>query len=117
MCRPRLPRRRRLQTDHRQDFARGGPTSGANLELLCEVHHAEKTYRGARLERSATHWLWYPPAPEGGELEPPPGSIPWRAPVGEHLTAFDLTDLPPPIDETDGTDTSGVRPDGTLPFG
>ena len=44
----------------------------------------------------------------------PPGSIPWRAPVGEHLTAFDLTDLPPP--ELDDATAPRRQPDGTLPF-
>ena len=102
---PGCKRRRRLQADHRHDFHKDGPTSGANLELLCVVHHYEKTHRGARIERTATEWHWYPPAPKPGEPEPPPGSIPWRAPIGEHLTAFDLTDLPEP------------EPDDTLPFG
>jgi hypothetical protein len=105
---PGCKRRRRLQADHRHDFHKHGPTSGANLELLCVVHHHEKTHRGARIERTATEWHWYPPPPKPGEPEPPPGSIPWRAPIGEHLTPFDLTDLPEP-DEPE--------PDDTLPFG
>ncbi len=92
---PGCRRRRRLQADHRHDFAKRGPTSNANLELLCEKHHAEKTNRGARIARTDTEWHWYPPPPAPGEPEPPPGSIPWRAPIGEHLTAFDLHDLPP----------------------
>ena len=77
---PGCKRKRRLQADHRHDFHKGGPTSGHNLELLCDVHHDEKTHRGAVIERTATEWLWYPPAPKPGEPEPPPGSIPWRAP-------------------------------------
>ena len=124
---PGCRRKGRLQADHRHDFAKGGPTSGANLELLCEVHHYEKTHCNARIERTDTEWHWYPPPPKPGEPEPPPGSIPWRAPIGEHLTAFDLDDLPDPPDDdpgdpTDRTDdrpdpTSGPGPDDTLPFG
>jgi hypothetical protein len=96
-----------LQVDHRHDYHRGGPTSGKNLERLCVVHHHEKTHGGAVIERTDTEWLWYPPAPKPGEPEPPPGSIPWRTPIGAHLTAFDLTDLPPP---------GQTEPDDTLPF-
>ncbi|MGZ4718500.1 MAG: hypothetical protein ACXWCB_17565 [Acidimicrobiales bacterium] len=101
-----------LQADHRHDFAQHGPTSAANLERLCEIHHREKTHRGARIERVGDEWHWYPPPPAPGEPHPPPGSIPWRSPVGEHLTAFDLDDLP---DLPDLSDEPG--PDGTLPFG
>ena len=108
-----------MQADHRHDFAKGGPTSGANLELLCEVHHYEKTHCNARIERTDTEWLWYPPPPKPGEPGPPPGSIPWRAPIGEHLTAFDLTDLPDEVpDRDDGTDRDDDSDvEGTLPFG
>jgi hypothetical protein len=105
---PGCKRRRRLQADHRHDFAKDGPTAYDNLERLCEKHHHDKTHRRARIERVGDEWHWYPPPPQPGEPEPPPGSIPWRAPVGEHLTAFDLTDLP------DASDPS--EPDGTLPF-
>ncbi|MGZ4705373.1 MAG: hypothetical protein ACXWCM_10935, partial [Acidimicrobiales bacterium] len=56
---------------------------------------------------------WYPPPPAPGEPQPPPGSIPWRSPVGEHLTAFDLTDLPGIADVPDEPDP----PEDTLPFG
>ena len=109
---PGCRRRRRLQADHRHDFARGGETSGANLELLCEVHHADKTHRGARIERTHTQWLWYPPPPPApGQPQPPPGSIPWRAPIGEHLTPFDLDELPTPIEPE-----PEPEPDDTLPF-
>ena len=107
---PGCERRGHLQVDHRHDFHKHGPTSGENCERLCEVHHHEKTHCGARIERTATEWLWYPTLPEPGQPEQPPGSIPWRAPIGEHLTAFDLTDLPAP----DGPDPGA--PDDTLPF-
>jgi len=110
---PGCRRKGRLQADHRHDFAKGGPTSGENLELLCEVHHYEKTHCNARIERTDTEWLWYPPPPKPGEPEPPPGSIPWRAPIGEHLTAFDLTDLP---DDLPAPGPPEPEPDDTLPF-
>jgi hypothetical protein len=80
------------------------------------VHHHEKTHCGAVIERTDTEWLWYPPAPKPGEPEPPPGSIPWRRLIGAHLTAFDLTDLPPP-GQTEPDDPGNVEPDDTLPFG
>src|SRR6185503_9237003 len=85
---PGCKRRRRLQADHRHDYAKGGATAYQNMELLCEVHYAEKTHRGARIERTDTDWLWYPPPPAPGQPDPPPGSIPWRAPIGQHLTGF-----------------------------
>jgi hypothetical protein len=112
---PGCQRRRRLEADHRHDYAKGGPTSAANLELLCDIHHDQKTHRGARIDRTTTHWLWYPPPPAPGEPEPPPGSIPWRAPIGEHLTAFDLTDLPPPDPDREAEHDTD-QPFGTLPF-
>jgi hypothetical protein len=112
---PGCPRRRRLQADHRHDYAEHGPTAYPNMEKLCEVHHREKTHRGARIERVDDEWHWYPPPPGPGEPEPPAGSIPWKAKVGEHLNAFDLTDLtdlpPPEPAEPD------LEPEATLPFG
>ncbi len=101
---PGCNRRGHLQVDHRHDFHLDGPTSGENCARLCEVHHYEKTHRGARIVRTATEWHWYPPAPKPGQPEPPSGSIPWKAPIGEHLNPFDLTDLPPP-DEPEPGDT------------
>ncbi len=107
---PRCKRRGHLQADHRHDHAKGGPTSYDNLAFLCEVHHHEKTHQGARLERVDDEWHWYPPPPAPGQPRPPPGSIPWRAKVGQHLTAFDLTNPPPPNEP-------GPDADPTLPFG
>ncbi len=111
---PRCKRRGHLQADHRHDHAKGGPTSYDNLAFLCEVHHHEKTHLGACLERVDDEWHWYPPPPAPGQPRPPPGSIPWRAKVGQHLTAFDLTNPPPPHEPHPerGPDT-----DPTLPFG
>ena len=91
---PGCRRRVRLEADHRHEYAKRGPTSSANLQMLCGKHHDEKTHRGARIVRTDTEWHWYPPPPKPGEPEPPPGSIPWKAPIGEHLNPFDLTDLP-----------------------
>ncbi len=113
---PRCKRRGHLQADHRHDHAKGGPTSYDNLAFLCEVHHHEKTHQGARLERVDDEWHWYPPPPAPGQPRPPPGSIPWRAKVGQHLTAFDLTNPPPPIPPGPGPGP-GPDTDPTLPFG
>ncbi len=109
---PRCKRKGHLQVDHRHDYAKGGPTAYDNLAFLCEVHHHEKTHLGARLERVDDEWHWYPPPPAPGQPRPPPGSIPWRAKVGQHLTAFDLTNPPPP---NDPQPPPGADP--TLPFG
>jgi hypothetical protein len=38
-----------LQTDHRWDFAKGGPTELANTCRLCAPHHRMKTFDGFRL--------------------------------------------------------------------
>lgn len=119
---PGCRRMRRCQIDHRHDHAKGGPTQTPNLELLCQHHHNQKTHQGARLERTATEWHWYPPPPAGGEPEPPPGSIPWRAPIGEHLPTWDLDHLPgqtprPPRPlVTCGADAAGSAAAATLPL-
>ena len=79
---PGCRRALRTQRDHRHDYARGGPGSVHNLNLLCEFHHNQKTRDGARLERRGDHWHWYPP----GHAEP------WTTPVGANLTLWN-TDL------------------------
>ena len=109
---PGCRRRIRLEADHRHDFAKLGPTSGANMQMLCPKHHDEKTHRGARIVRTDAEWHWYPPRPKPGEPEPSPGSIPWKASIGEHLNPFDLTDLPDDIDPD-----PEQMPDDQLPFG
>jgi hypothetical protein len=42
---PGCERRLGLETDHVQPFAKGGPTSGENLQDLCIPHHGAKTGR------------------------------------------------------------------------
>ena len=52
---------RGLQIDHREDFARGGPTNQENCALLCLRHHDMKTYQGWRLGGLPGAWTWSPP--------------------------------------------------------
>jgi hypothetical protein len=89
---PGCPRRVRLQIDHRQEHGRDGPTTWDNLEHLCELHHAEKSYRGARLERDGDDWLWWPPPDPHVRSSDPP--LPWRGPVGRHLNAWNAGHCP-----------------------
>ncbi|HEY5153978.1 MAG TPA: HNH endonuclease signature motif containing protein, partial [Acidimicrobiales bacterium] len=72
---------RRVQRDHRQEFANGGPGSTDNLNLLCPFHHNQKTRNGARLERHGDQWHWYPPNT----------TEPWTSPVGPGLTLWDTS--------------------------
>ena len=114
----------RLQADHCDDFTRGGLTALVNLNGLCDQHHDEKTHRGARLEVTDTERRWWPPPPPPGSPPPPEGSVPWRAPIGEHLSRWDLGDLPdsahehsPPEPPDESPDESPDGADGHLPFG
>jgi hypothetical protein len=72
---------RRVQRDHRTEFANGGAGSAANLNLLCPFHHNQKTRNGARLERHDDQWHWYPPNT----------NQPWTSPIGPGLTLWDTS--------------------------
>jgi hypothetical protein len=91
---PGCRRRQRLERDHLHDYALGGPTTSRNLHGLCDLHHDDKTYRHARVVTTATERLWYPaPADDAIDDASPGRAVPWRAPLGEHLNPWDLTDL------------------------
>ena len=64
----------------------------------------------AHMEITDTERLWWPPPPTDGQPDPDPSSLPWRAPLGEHLNPWDLTDVP--TSHADAPDA-----DDTLPFG
>ena len=90
-------RNRRVERDHRDEFAATHDTSYANLGLLCDRHHDEKTHRGARLERHRNEWWWYPPptpASTNAPHDPTAPIEPWRSPVGETLTRWNLDQRP-----------------------
>ncbi len=53
--------RDRLEIDHVQPLAEGGPTSLTNLVRLCHWHHYLKTHQRHRLERAARGWRWVLP--------------------------------------------------------
>ena len=94
---PGCPDAQRVEYDHRDEYAHTKRTDYQILGLLCVRHHHDKTHHGARLERHHNEWWWYPPPRPGGTPatnETGPDSGPWRAPVGEHLTHWNL-DHPP----------------------
>ncbi|MGO9558612.1 MAG: HNH endonuclease signature motif containing protein [Acidimicrobiales bacterium] len=51
-----------LEIDHIVEFAKGGPTSLANLCRLCRWHHGLKTRERYRIEGGPGAWRWVPPA-------------------------------------------------------
>lgn len=51
-----------LENDHWvHDYARGGPTTLANLARLCRHHHQLRTHQGFQLEGGPGQWRWVPP--------------------------------------------------------
>ena len=79
---------RGLQIDHREDFARGGPTNEDNCALLCLRHHDMKTYQGWRLGGGPGAWRWSPaedyrdPEPPDPEFGTMVGVNPWTGRAG-----------------------------------
>jgi len=116
---PQCATRGHLEHDHVHDYAEGGPTDALNLHGDCRPHHRHKTLGLAHMEITDTERLWWPlsttdPTTDS-DVDPTP--VPWRAPLGEHLNAWDLTQLPHDHpDEADDSDQTD-DPDGTLPFG
>jgi hypothetical protein len=55
-----------LEIDHREDFARGGPTEVDNLDLFCRGHHRLKTLFGWRLVGPIGNRRWLPPPEPDG---------------------------------------------------
>ncbi len=50
-----------LEIDHITPFADGGPTTLANLQLLCGHHHRQKTHHGYQLTGPPGHRQWTQP--------------------------------------------------------
>jgi hypothetical protein len=74
-----------LEIDHVMPLAQGGPTTLANLALLCHHHHWLKTYDGWTLERHGPSdkdpcWSFTPQPPFGQEpglgIDRPPDPVP-----------------------------------------
>ena len=103
----------RVEYDHRDNYADTHRTDYHSLGQLCPRHHYEKTHLGARLERHDNQWWWYPPPPPGAtttndgdpNTDSDPNTdgatngtddptVPWRAPIGEHLTTWNLDHAP-----------------------
>ena len=58
---PGCHNRHRLEIDHIEPFAEGGPTSLDNLVRLCRPHHHMKTNLGFRLVGRPGKWKWIAP--------------------------------------------------------
>lgn len=58
---PGCHNRHRLEIDHIQPFAEGGPTSLDNLARLCRPHHHMKTNLGFRVIGGPGKWKWIAP--------------------------------------------------------
>jgi len=63
-------------------------TSVEAIHGMCHHDHDDKTYRGATFARSDTHWHYWPPGADSAT------SPPMRAPIGAHLTSWNLDHLP-----------------------
>ena len=104
---PGCRRRIRLEGDHRHDFAKKGPTSGQNMQMLCHKHHDEKTHRGAP-DRPHRHRMALVPTPTQARRTRTATRSRSRGerPIGEHLNPFDLTDLPDDLELEQGPTAS-----------
>ena len=56
-----------LETDHRTDYAKGGPTSLENLARLCPFHHDLKSHKHWKLEGGPGNWRFERPDPPGSQ--------------------------------------------------
>lgn len=70
---PGCHNRHRLEIDHVEPFAEGGPTSLDNLVRMCRPHHHMKTHLGFRLKGRPGDWKWIAPdeRAHGAERAPP----------------------------------------------
>jgi hypothetical protein len=66
---PGCHNRHRLEIDHIEPFAEGGPTSLDNLVRLCRPHHHMKTNLGFRLKGRPGEWKWTAPEELVGTAE------------------------------------------------
>ena len=123
---PGCRRIQRVEYDHRTNYSETKRTDYHSLGLLCEHHHDEKTHRGARLERHGNEWWWYPPPQPDTDTTtatrdphaPIDPTVPWRAPVGEHLTHWNPDHLPnPAATGSDQADGAGGEPNDTTSGG
>jgi len=67
---PGCPNTRYLEIDHDWEFAKGGPTSLENLQLLCAPHHRMKTTLGFRLVRGPDGTRRWVTPPGRGAVSP-----------------------------------------------
>ena len=76
------------ELDHITDYADSRDTSVTNLNGMCTTNHDDKTHRNATFTRDHTNWNWWPPDTD------PTTNPPITAPIGAHLTPWNLGHLP-----------------------
>ena len=76
------------ELDHIVDYAEVQETSVEAIHGMCNRDHDDKTYRGATFTRTNTHWQHWPPGTDPGSTPP------MTAPIGAHLTRWNLDHLP-----------------------
>ena len=83
------------ELDHITDYADTHDTSVVNVHGMCNANHDDKTYRDATFTRDDTNWNWWPPGTN------PTTTPPMTAPIGTHLTPWNLDHLPNPNPDLD----------------
>jgi len=89
------------ELDHITDYADSSDTSVTNLNGMCTTNHDDKTHRNATFFRDHTNWNWWPPDTD------PTTNPPITAPIGAHLTPWNLDHLPT-NDDPDPDDRAGA---------
>ncbi len=89
------------ELDHIDDYADTHDTSVANVHGMCNANHDDKTYRHATFQRDDTTWNWWPPGTD------PATTPPMTAPIGHHLTPWNLDHPPTPTTPTSHPRESG----------
>ncbi len=76
------------ELDHIVDYAEVHETSVDAIHGMCNRDHDDKTYRGATFRRTESHWQHWPAGTD------PDSTPPQTAPIGAHLTTWNLDQLP-----------------------
>ena len=93
------------ELDHITDYADTHDTSVVNVHGMCTANHDDTTYRDATFTRNDTHWNWWPPGTD------PETTPPMTAPIGAHLTTWNLDHLPADTPDHDLERDATAEPD------